>query len=47
MKSSFKDSPKSNFLKPLDFNKGSKFGQKNIQAKFNPSQFRTQHKGGS
>ncbi len=47
MKSPLKANPKSNFLKPFDFNKGSKFSAKNNQPKFNPSQFRTQHKGGS
>ena len=49
MKSSLKTKVKSSFLNPLSFNKGgvSHFGKKNIQAKFNPSQFRTQHKGGS
>ncbi|MFZ5933078.1 MAG: hypothetical protein ACOYT7_03335 [Patescibacteria group bacterium] len=29
-----------------DFFKGSKFSPKGYRAKFNPSQFRTQHKGG-
>jgi hypothetical protein len=43
-----KSAPALGFRTP-DFFRGSKFGGKGgkPQAKFNPSQFKTQHKGGS